>query len=105
MPTLYSWSRDARQAKPKLQPWVCHVSGELRTYETIISACRTTGVRAFFVGGAGSLFQTEGGPLQVESPHLPDDIKPEARQHIYALEYLKGVDDVSWTSLAPAPMI
>ena len=73
-------------------------------YKSIISACRTTGTRVFFVGGAGSL-QTQDGGLQMNAPGFPDFVKPEAQAHADALDWLRTVDDVDWTSLAPPPMI
>lgn len=77
----------------------------VETYKSIIAAARETNVKVFFVGGAGTLLAREGGPLQMEVPEFPDFVKPEAQAHLDALEYLRTVDDVVWTSLAPAPMI
>ena len=75
-------------------------------YKSIVAACRATSTRVYFVGGAGALFTAEGsGVLQMNSPGFPDFVKPEAQAHADALEWLRTVDDVNWTSLAPPPMI
>jgi putative NADH-flavin reductase len=75
-------------------------------YKSIVAACRATGTRLFFVGGAGSLFTADGSEvLQMNAPEFPDFIKPEAQAHADALAWLRTVDDVNWTSLAPPPMI
>lgn len=79
----------------------------VETYKAIVAACRKAGgVRALFVGGAGSLYQSEGGGLQIEHPMFPKEYRNEAQQHIDALHYLHSVsDDIAWTSLTPPPMI
>ena len=59
-----------------------------------------------FVGGAGSLLQAPGGALQMDSPHFPEFIKNEARQHVDALAMVRAVGgDVAWTVPSPPPMI
>ena len=77
----------------------------LGTYQAVVEACRAAGARALFVGGAGSLLQSEGGALQVESARFPPEYKDEALQHVEALQWLRGVSDVHWSSLTPPPMI
>lgn len=75
------------------------------SYEAILSACRATNTRVFFVGGAGCLRTEEGGPMLMETPGFPDFVKPEAQGHADALDYLRTVDDVTWTYCSPAPML
>ena len=61
-----------------------------------------------FVGGAGTLLQHAGGPLQIESPHFPKEYEGEARAHVEALDYLRSLspdDGLRWSSLTPPPMI
>lgn len=73
-------------------------------YKSIVTACRSTGNPAFFVGCAGSLLaEGKGGTLQMDLPVYPELEKPAASQHADALDWLKTVDDVEWTSLAPSP--
>jgi len=59
--------------------------------------------RLIFVGGAGSL-EIEPGVLYAEDlPKLmPGFIRQEIQGHLLTLEYLRTVDDVSWTYISPA---
>jgi uncharacterized protein len=59
--------------------------------------------RLVVVGGAGSLL-VEGTRL-VDGPDFPDAYKPEALIAADVLDYLRGLDDVEWTYLSPAPEI
>lgn len=75
------------------------------TYAAILAAVRGSGARVFFVGGAASLKVSADGPMLMDTPDFPASVQNEARQHWDALVYLQGVDDVTWTSLSPAPLI
>jgi uncharacterized protein len=75
------------------------------TYHAIIEACKRTGTRVVFVGGAGSSEASEG-VLVVDTPGFPDFIKDEAMQHVEALKFLQTLDDtVTWTTVSPPAQI
>jgi putative NADH-flavin reductase len=60
------------------------------------------GARLGFVGGAGSLLVSEGGPRLVDSPAFPGPHKGEALAHAEVLATLQGTpDDVDWFYVSP----
>ncbi|MGW4483029.1 NAD(P)-dependent oxidoreductase [Amycolatopsis sp. NPDC004368] len=66
-------------------------------------AARATGARLSFVGGAGSLHTTEGGPRLVDTPDFPDEYKSEASSHADVLDALRALPaDVEWFYVSPA---
>ncbi|WP_239647220.1 NAD(P)-dependent oxidoreductase [Nocardiopsis baichengensis] len=74
---------------------------------TLVEALRTLGDRAprlIMVGGAGSL-ATADGSLVWDAPGLPEWLLQIMHAHGDALEFLRGVQDVRWTSLSPAASI
>lgn len=64
---------------------------------------RAQGARLSFVGGAGSLAVTDGGPQVMDAPGFPEAFKGEALAHANTLEALRSADeDLDWFSLSPA---
>jgi putative NADH-flavin reductase len=63
---------------------------------------KSSGVKRFIVvGGAGSLFASEG--LQfVDTPEFPEQIKPGATAARDYLNHIKEEKDLDWTFLSPA---
>ncbi|GLY19458.1 NAD(P)H-binding protein [Kineosporia rhizophila] len=62
------------------------------------------GARLSFVGGAGSLFVTEGGPALIDTPEFPDAYKGEAGSHRAILEALReSPAELDWFYVSPAP--
>lgn len=60
-------------------------------------------VRLGVIGGAGSLKVSEDGPLVLDTPGFPDEIKPEANELTAVLEDLRsGESGVSWFFVSPA---
>ncbi|MBK0419098.1 NAD(P)H-binding protein [Leucobacter sp. CSA1] len=61
------------------------------------------GVRLGVVGGAGSLLQSAGGPLVMDGPDFPDEIKPEAAEMAGVLDDLRATpDSLDWFYVSPA---
>ncbi len=78
--------------------------GRLRSiYATVAGLALQHGARFGVVGGAGSLFASEGGPLVFDTPSFPDAIKPEAAELTAVLEDLRAGDqDLDWFFVSPA---
>lgn len=69
---------------------------------SIQDAVRQSGVKRYFViGGAGSLFITQGEQL-VDSPEFPAVFKRGATAARDYLDILKNEKDLEWTYLSPA---
>ena len=63
------------------------------------------GARLSFVGGAGSLHVTKGGPRLVDTPDFHDDWKPEALSHAKVLDALRaGPEELDWFYVSPAAL-
>lgn len=63
------------------------------------------GARLSFVGGAGSLHVTKGGPRLVDTPDFHDDWKPEALSHAQVLDALRsGPQELDWFYVSPAAL-
>ncbi|MEV0677392.1 NAD(P)H-binding protein [Actinosynnema sp. NPDC050436] len=60
--------------------------------------------RLIVVNGAGSLRAPGGGQVW-DKPGLPDWLLQIMHAHGDALDYLRGVEDVTWTALSPAATI
>lgn len=61
------------------------------------------GVRLGVIGGAGSLLQSEGGPLVMDGPEFPDAVKPEAAEMGGVLEDLRAAPEaLDWFLVSPA---
>ena len=75
----------------------------LDSLKPLTDAAARAGTRLGFVGGAGSLQVTEGGPRLVDTPEFPEAHKNEALSHadvLYALQ--ETGDDVDWFYVSPA---
>ncbi len=69
----------------------------------LAKAASEHGTRLGFVGGAGSLQVTEGGPRVVDLPAFPDEHKGEALGQADVLAALRETTaDVDWFYLSPA---
>ncbi|GAA4396175.1 NAD(P)-dependent oxidoreductase [Tsukamurella soli] len=69
----------------------------------LVEAARATGARLGVVGGAGSLrVGGADGIKLVDTPDFPEQVRPIAREHDRALDYLRTVTDVDWFYLSPA---
>ncbi len=71
----------------------------------LVGAQRSLGARAprlVFVGGAGSL---EERPGVLVAERIPPAFRAEALGQKAALDYLRGITDVSWTYFSPAATI
>jgi putative NADH-flavin reductase len=74
-----------------------------RAVPSLIAAAAGTGTRLAFVGGAGSLHESEGGPRHVDTPGFPDMFKDEALSHADVLAALRETaGDADWFYLSPA---
>lgn len=60
--------------------------------------------RLIVVGGAGSLAVSPGVRL-MDTPGFPAEVKPLAAAHLEALEFLRSIEDLDWTSFSPADRI
>jgi len=70
---------------------------------SLTTAAAKTGTRLGFVGGAGSLRVSEGGPRVVDGPDFPEAHKNEALGQADVLAALRETsDDVDWFYLSPA---
>lgn len=79
--------------QPRLIDWV----------STVMDLCRKHGVRLGFVGGAGSMQVTEGGPRLVDTPEFPDAFKHEALSHAAILDLLRAdKTELDWFYVSPA---
>ncbi|WP_017626700.1 NAD(P)-dependent oxidoreductase [Nocardiopsis chromatogenes] len=73
----------------------------------LVEALRSLGDRAprlIMVGGAGSLRTADGSQVW-DAPGLPDWLLDIMHAHGDALDFLRTVSDVRWTSLSPAAHI
>ena len=74
------------------------------TADVLLAAVREAGVRRLLVvGGAGSL-EVAPGQLLVDSPSIPDHVKPESRAGVVFLDILRREQGLDWTFLSPAGM-
>jgi uncharacterized protein len=78
----------------------------LRVVKTYVEALRQqTGAkktRLLTVGGASSLNNAEGKRIIDTRPQMPAAVAGEVRSSVDALDYLRTVNDVSWTFFSPA---
>ncbi len=79
-------------------------TGKLRGIEQrVAEEAARAGVRFGVVGGAGSLFVSEGGPRVADTPEFPDAIKPEAAELAAVLEDLQSsAAELDWFYVSPA---
>jgi uncharacterized protein len=67
----------------------------------LLKAAEASGARIGVVGGAASLFVTEGGPRVIEAG-FPDEYRAEAEAHGRVLEALQAADTtVDWFYVSP----
>lgn len=72
---------------------------------SLTDGLRRAGVeRLVVVGGAASL-EVGPGVRLLDTPEFPDAYRAEARQGADALDVYRGVDDLDWTFVSPAPEI
>jgi len=79
-------------------------AGVLRGLErTLAAAAVQAGVRLGVVGGAGSLQVAPGGPLLVDTPEFPAEIRPEAQEMSGVLDDLRAAPaELDWFYVSPA---
>jgi uncharacterized protein len=77
--------------------------GELaQALPSLTGAAGKHGGRLGFMGGAGSLHVSEGGPRVVDLPEFPDAHKGEALAHADVLAALRATpEDVDWFYVSP----
>jgi putative NADH-flavin reductase len=77
-----------------------------RAARALLAGSRKAGVkRLVVVGGAGSLLVAPGTML-IDTPQFPEEYKPEAREHISALNvYRNEGQGLDWTFISPAAMV
>ncbi|MCB1274774.1 MAG: NAD(P)H-binding protein [Leucobacter sp.] len=82
------------------------MAGQVRPAVAALAAdAAAAGVRLGVVGGAGSLLQSEGGDLLMDSPDFPDDVKPEASEMGGVLEDLRAAPEpLDWFYVSPADL-
>jgi hypothetical protein len=81
----------------------------LRVVKSYVEALRAQGkqaggrrTRLFVVGGASSLFNAQGQRIIDTRPDMPPAMAGEVRSAVDSLDFLRTVDDVSWTFFSPA---
>lgn len=71
----------------------------------LIAEATARGVRLGVVGGAGSLFVSEGGPRAVDLPTFPEAYRDEALTLAAVLDDLKATDhSLRWFFVSPASL-
>jgi putative NADH-flavin reductase len=82
-----------------------HADGEpalLDVLPGIAKAAVAGGARLGVVGGAGSLYVAEGGPLLVDTAEFPAEYKATALAHADVLEWFRGTEpDLDWFYVSP----
>ncbi|WP_310964541.1 NAD(P)-dependent oxidoreductase [Nocardioides terrisoli] len=77
----------------------------LAVLPSLVEAARAAGTRLSFVGGAGSSYVAEGGPLLLDTPDFNEEWKPEARAHAAVLDALREApEDLDWFYVSPAAL-
>lgn len=67
------------------------------------SLLENTNTRLLVVGGAGSLYVDDNKTLKViDTKDFPDFLKPLAKAHNDALDYLKQTNNLNWLYISPA---
>jgi putative NADH-flavin reductase len=79
------------------QPFLVHL------VPSLLAAARAHSTRLGFVGGAGSLQVSPGGPRLIDTPEFPAEYKPEASSHAQVLDALRADEsDAEWFYVSPA---
>lgn len=78
--------------------------GKLRTIESRLARiAEESGTRLGVLGGAGSLFAYEGGPLVMDDPEFPEAFKAEAEEMSGVLKDLRATSEkLDWFFVSPA---
>lgn len=75
---------------------------QVRGTASIIAAVKQAGIkRVLWVGGAGGL-EVKPGVRVIDSPDMPDWVKPGSLATINALEQLRKEPELEWSFLAPS---
>jgi putative NADH-flavin reductase len=70
---------------------------------SLLDVAAASGTRLGFVGGAGSLFVSDGGPRLFDTPEFPEMFLFEAKSHARALDALRASDSpADWFYVSPA---
>jgi hypothetical protein len=70
---------------------------------SLLDIAADSGARLGFVGGAGSLFVSEGGPQLFDTPEFPAAFLREAKAHSRALDALRASNSpADWFYVSPA---
>ncbi|HZQ54881.1 MAG TPA: NAD(P)-dependent oxidoreductase [Bryobacteraceae bacterium] len=78
---------------------------QVRGTASIIGAVKKTGIkRVLWVGGAGGL-EIKPGVRVIDSPDLPDWVRPGSLATINALEQLRKEPELDWSFLAPSAQL
>lgn len=77
----------------------------LEAAEALVSGLREAGVDRLVVVGGGGTLKTEDGIDFVDHPDFPEQVRPRSLVHREALEFLKDVEDVDWTFVAPPAIL
>lgn len=74
--------------------------------DRLTAAAVEHGARLSFVGGAGTLQATKGGPRLVDTPEFHEDWKPEALSHAKVLDALRSdaPEGLDWFYVSPAAL-
>ena len=82
-----------------------HADGEpalLDVLPSVAKAVASGGARLGVVGGAGSLYVADGGPLLVDTAEFPAEFKATALAHADVLDWLRADDsDLDWFYVSP----
>lgn len=62
------------------------------------------GIRLGVIGGAGSLYVSEGDPRLIDTPAFPDEIKGEASAALETLVNLQDSEATDWFLVSPSAM-
>jgi uncharacterized protein len=78
---------------------------QVRGTASIISAVKKAGIkRVLWVGGAGGL-EVKPGVRVIDSPDLPDWVRPGSLATMNALEQLQKEPELDWSFLAPSAQL
>jgi putative NADH-flavin reductase len=78
---------------------------QVRGTASIVAAIKKAGIkRVLWVGGAGGL-EVKSGVRVIDSPGLPDWVRPGSLATIEALEHLRKEPELEWSFLAPSAQL
>jgi putative NADH-flavin reductase len=82
-----------------------HADGEPSLIDVLPGIAKATSAgqaRLCVVGGAGSLYVADGGPLLIDTPEFPAEFKATAQAHGEVLDWLRENDtDLDWFYVSP----